>query len=223
MGFMAIIFASKGDVKSLAIAGALIFVGAFFDLTDGAVARALNVASPIGVQLDSLADAVTYGIAPGIIAYNAYLNSLPYICCEINLGMIIALFFPVCAIYRLARFNITESSNGFDGLPSPAAGILVASIPCLAFNDFALFNIPAFSMPVKYYVPIYIGTALLMVSKVDYRKLFTDLARKGKPVFISVVVLLMVLFALFRMWAVFIFTSIYIFFGFIRYIIKFNK
>lgn len=223
MGFLGIIFASQGDTDSLAIAGILVFAGSFFDLTDGAVARALNVASPIGVQLDSLADAVTYGIAPGIIAYNAYLNNLAYGFCGVNLGMLVAVFFPVCTIYRLARFNITESCDGFSGLPSPAAGIVVSVIPSLAVSKYSLITMPTFHMPIEYFIPVYIIIALLMVSKVDYRKLFTDIARKGKSLFIGVFIFIGILLVCFGMWSVFICFALYIAFGLIHYIVKFNK
>lgn len=223
MGFLAIIFASRGDAQSLAISGIFIFAGSIFDLTDGAVARALNVASPIGVQLDSFADAVTYGIAPGIIAYNAYLNNLSYGFCGVDLGMLVAVFFPVCTIYRLARFNITESCDGFSGLPSPAAGIVVSVIPSLAVSRYSLVNIPDFYMPIEYFILIYIVIALLMVSKVDYRKVFTDIAHKGKSLFIGILICLGILLVCFGMWSVFICFSLYIAFGLIHYIVTFNK
>ena len=77
MGFFAIILASRGDKSSLALAGIMVFVGTLFDAIDGAVARAMHVESPVGVQLDSLADGIAYGIAPAVIAYQGYLSQLP--------------------------------------------------------------------------------------------------------------------------------------------------
>jgi CDP-diacylglycerol--serine O-phosphatidyltransferase len=223
MGFMAILFASRADVASLAVAGILVLVGSFFDLLDGAIARALNVESPIGVELDSLADAVTYGIAPGIIAYYAYLQALPELCCAVDFGMVLALLFPVCAIYRLARFNVAEKTSGFSGLPSPAAGIMVSSIPCLAAAELPFIETAAFTMPVEYFIPIYVIAAILMVSRVDYNKLFSDIARKGKvPILVTASIMLALLYC-FEMWAVFIVTSVYILWGIVRYIVKFNK
>ena len=103
-------------------AGVLIFIGSIFDASDGAIARALDVESEIGMQLDSLADAVAYGIAPGVLAYQAFFYQMPEICGLINIGMLIAAIFPICAVYRLARFN-WQSMPGFIGLPSPPAGI----------------------------------------------------------------------------------------------------
>ncbi|HOO70404.1 MAG TPA: CDP-alcohol phosphatidyltransferase family protein [Spirochaetota bacterium] len=223
MGFLAIIYANRGDSESLAIAGILVFAGSFFDLTDGAIARALDVESPIGVELDSLADAVTYGIAPAIIAYYFYLNTLPEICCGFNLGMILALLFPVCAIYRLARFNVADKMNGFSGLPSPAAGIVVASVPCLVTIELPFFGQAGFTMPVEYYIPLYVIAAILMVSRVDYNKLFSDIAKKGKVASIVTLIVLIIVFLLFQMWAVFAIAFLYLITGIVRYIIKFNK
>jgi len=223
MGFLAIIFANRGDMNSLAIAGILVFAGSFFDLADGALARALDVESPIGVELDSLADAVTYGIAPGIIAYNFYLYKLPEICCSVNLGMIIALLFPICAVYRLARFNVTDKQNGFSGLPSPAAGIMISSVPCLATAELPILGDAGFTMPVEYYIPMYVVTAILMVSRVDYNKLFSDIAKKGKITVVVAVILIALLLYFFRMWSVFTATAIYISCGIVKYIVRFNK
>ena len=220
MGFVAIVFASRGDTDSLAVAGILVFVGSFFDLTDGAIARALNVAGPIGIELDSLADAVTYGIAPGIIAYNTYLKELPYIGYGIDVGLIIALIFPVCAVYRLAKFNIAEKSAGFTGLPSPAAGILISVIPGLSINQLEFLGDFTYSMPLELFVPVYIIVGLLMVSAFDYNKLFSDLARKGKVIIIVAVIIIAVLLLAFKMWAVFVVTCLYTLIGIIRYGIK---
>jgi CDP-diacylglycerol---serine O-phosphatidyltransferase len=223
MGFLAIIYANRGDMEGLSIAGVLVFAGSFFDLADGALARALDVESPIGVELDSLADAVTYGIAPGIIAYYFYLNTLPEIFHGFNLGMLLALLFPICAVYRLARFNVADKSSGFSGLPSPAAGIMIASVPALATAHIPFLGDASFTMPIEYYIILYIVTALLMVSRIDYNKLFSDIAKKGKGPLIVVAILMVILFCIFWMWAVFLATALYIASGLVKYIVQFNK
>jgi len=132
-GFIAIIFASKGTPESIGIAGVLIFLASFFDFFDGATARALGVSSPIGVQLDSLADGIAYGIAPGFIAYQAFLRYLPEIGMGLNWGMLIAPLFPICATYRLAKFNNDErQQEEFYGLPTPANAFFIAFLPFAA-------------------------------------------------------------------------------------------
>ncbi len=228
MGFFAIIFASRGDTKSLAIAGILVCVGSLFDAIDGAVARAMHVESPVGVQLDSLADGIAYGIAPAVIAYQGYLSKLPSSGMFIDSGMIIALVYPVCAIYRLARFNITAETDdhtGFSGLPSPAAGIMIASIPAL---EEPLVSIPpigaaSIKFPLEAFIPIYVIVGLLMVSRLDYSKFFAVLFKRGKFARIVTVIVIILLLGFFRMWSVFAVTALYILTGFFISIIRYFK
>jgi CDP-diacylglycerol--serine O-phosphatidyltransferase len=218
MGFYAIIMASRGDAKSLAIAGFLVFCGAIFDAMDGAVARALHVESPIGLQLDSLADGVAYGIAPGIISYQAFLSGMPVIFPGFNLGMVIAAIFPICAIYRLARFNVcTDEHKGFLGIPSPAAGVFISAIPALPFSNIIFAGTFNFTLPLSAFIFLFIITALLMVSSFNYNKIFSDIYYKSKPLSIVVYVLCFLSFIIFKLWAVFIVTGIYIAAGIIRY------
>ena len=226
MGFFAIIFASRGDEKSLALAGILVIVGSLFDAFDGAVARAMHVESPVGVQLDSLADGIAYGVAPAVIAYKAYLSKLPQGALLVDSGMLIALIYPICAIYRLARFNISAEDNGhtgFSGLPSPAAGIFIATIPCLNFSVLPYVGKLAFVIPLEVFIPIYVIVSLLMVSRIDYSKIFSVIYKKGKSILILTVILIILLIGLFQMWSVFIVSSIYITWGIVNTFIKFSK
>jgi CDP-diacylglycerol---serine O-phosphatidyltransferase len=224
MGFFAIIMASRGDSFSLAVSGLMIFLGTLFDAVDGAVARAMHVASPVGVQLDSLADGIAYGIAPAVIAYQAYLKKLPSGGNIIDFGMIIALIYPICAIYRLARFNVgaeEDDHTRFKGLPSPAAGIVIASIPVLMVPDFlSVLKIP-FVIPWQVFIAIYVLVSLLMVSRVDYSKVFPDIYRiGGKPVLILSIIIALLGVGLLSAWAVFGFMSFYTIVGIVLYIKK---
>jgi CDP-diacylglycerol--serine O-phosphatidyltransferase len=135
-GFLSIVFASQGDADNsryFAMAGLSIMVAALLDGCDGLVARALKVSSKLGAELDSLADCVTFGVAPGYLAYKAYLVdltvTLPGAASALNMGMFVAAIFPICAAYRLARFNVEHVPNSFSGLPSPIAGIIMALVP----------------------------------------------------------------------------------------------
>ena len=89
----------------------LILLAALLDGLDGQVARRLGVVSPMGKELDSLADCVTFGVAPGYLAYQTYLGgtSVALAGHPIDLGILIAAVFPVCAAYRLARYNVRSS------------------------------------------------------------------------------------------------------------------
>jgi CDP-diacylglycerol--serine O-phosphatidyltransferase len=119
---------------------ASLFIGiaAIIDFLDGFVARALNASSEMGKQLDSLADVVSFGAAPAIILYQFLRMSFV----RENDGMEAdfiwltpAFIFACAGAYRLARFNIdTEQSFGFKGVPIPAAGLVVASLPLIYWN-----------------------------------------------------------------------------------------
>ena len=221
LGFIAIIIASRGTPRDFAIAGALVFLASFFDFFDGAAARALGVESEVGLQLDSLADAIAYGIAPGFISYQAYLSKLPDIAFGINWGMVIAPIFPICATYRLARFNVTEAEgDGFQGLPSPAAGIFISSIPALAFSTILFVGKIDFNIPVHFFVPMYVVIALLMISDVDYAKVFAGVVRRGKKAVIIGGIITVLLVFYFNMWTVFVLTGGYIVLGMIMYLLQ---
>lgn len=116
---------------------ASVFIGAaaLVDFLDGFVARMLDVPSELGKQLDSLADTVSFGVAPGLIAYQflrlCYAQQPDGL--DISTAWLLPAFILPCAgAYRLARFNIdTSQSNGFKGVPIPAVGILFASFPLI--------------------------------------------------------------------------------------------
>jgi len=116
---------------------ASLFIGiaAVVDFLDGFVARFLNASSEMGKQLDSLADVVTFSVAPGMIAYQflrlAFAQQENGL--DISFAWLLPAFLIPCAgAYRLARFNIdTEQTYGFKGVPTPAAGLLIASFPLI--------------------------------------------------------------------------------------------
>ena len=124
-GLLSIVMAFQSD---LFLAGGFVFLGSLLDFFDGLSARLLNVSSKIGKQLDSFADMVTFGVAPGIIIYTLILEDynnyelLPYI----------AFLIPIFSAIRLSKFNIdTRQSSSFIGLPTPAAAIFIASLPVI--------------------------------------------------------------------------------------------
>lgn len=116
----------------LIVAGVYIFLAAVVDFLDGFVARLFKASSDMGAQLDSLADAVTFGVAPGMILYR--LLQLALFKAGLPSGdiwyLLPALLIPCCAVWRLARFNLDkEQTYYFKGVPTPAAGLTVASLP----------------------------------------------------------------------------------------------
>jgi CDP-diacylglycerol--serine O-phosphatidyltransferase len=124
-------------------ASALVVLAGIFDFFDGMVARLLGVSGPMGKELDSLADVVTFGVVPGMMLYrllrSAYFQQ-PDVFDVSILNLAPALLVPCFAAYRLAKFNIdTRQSENFIGVPTPAVALLVASFPLiLLFNPFNL-------------------------------------------------------------------------------------
>ena len=121
-------------------------IAAIIDFLDGFVARLFGAESAIGKELDSLADVVSFGVAPGLVLYQ--LLRITYISEEGGLdtslwALVPALLFPCAGAYRLARFNTdTRQQYGFRGVPIPAAGLVVASLPLILFyNYFDLVSI----------------------------------------------------------------------------------
>jgi CDP-diacylglycerol---serine O-phosphatidyltransferase len=128
------------------MASYLIFAAAFIDFCDGFVARLLKAESPIGEQLDSLADCVTFGVLPGCIFYK-FLEGA-YASDNNALGISIILLLPaflisVFSALRLARFNVDEKQHvNFIGLPTPACAIFTAALPLIYFsNQFGLASL----------------------------------------------------------------------------------
>jgi CDP-diacylglycerol--serine O-phosphatidyltransferase len=133
-GFIAIIFAANGN---LIIASWFILASMIFDFMDGFSARLLKAYSPLGKELDSLADVVSFGVAPGLIIYHLLINS-GSTDTQINVNssviktilfMLIPAIMPVCGAIRLAVFNLDSTqSTSFKGLPIPANALAVISV-----------------------------------------------------------------------------------------------
>ena len=133
-GLLSIVLAFE---EKLAVAGTFIFYGAILDFFDGFSARLLKVNSELGKQLDSMADMVTFGVAPGIIMYHLVMVTIggqigtPF---ELTIALI-SFLIPIFSAIRLAKFNIdTRQTSSFIGLPTPAAAIYIASLPVIGTN-----------------------------------------------------------------------------------------
>ena len=218
-GFIAIVNASQG---LYVVAGICILLAALLDGFDGQIARMLNVTGQIGEQLDSLADCVTFGVAPGYLAYSAYLSQLSLSLSGpkyIPLGMFIAAAFPLCAAYRLARFNVSHDSGSFSGLPSTIAGIVMAFVP-IAFT-----NPEDIRGHLMIFVPLFITVALLMVSTIKFPKPQASVLKKIHGLkLVMLIVLIVLLSIMLRKWLFFIFTGlvlIYIFTGLYSFLIQY--
>lgn len=143
-GLFSITFTMSGYLQMAAL---LIFLAAFLDLFDGRIARRLKVNSELGVQLDSLADVVSFGVAPALLFYtlspHTFLASLAFV------------LYPAMGALRLARFNMKPTIGYFMGVPIPLAGIIMAGMGLFLYSNSV----------------ITILLAILMVSPIRIKKL----------------------------------------------------
>ncbi len=165
-GIFAMISASRGELGRAVL---FIVCGGVCDMMDGRVARATNSGTEFGEQLDSLVDAISFGLAPAMITYFAVLT--PTEPGRDRWSWILVFFFCMCAVLRLARFNITQAGakkSYFLGLPSPAAGGTLATYHWFAqtplYQQTMIGDLPWHEL-VKY---LMIGLSLLMISNVRY-------------------------------------------------------
>ncbi|MFP5039995.1 CDP-alcohol phosphatidyltransferase family protein [Parasediminibacterium sp. JCM 36343] len=153
--------------EKIYLASVCIGAAAVIDFLDGFVARLLNVPSEMGKQLDSLADVVSFGVAPGMIIYQFLRLSYaqqPDGLDVSTLWLFPAFIVPCAGAYRLARFNIdTRQSYGFRGVPIPAAGLLIASFPLIYWYSNSAFIVSLFSNKWFWYAVIFV-VSYLMVS-----------------------------------------------------------
>jgi len=179
--------------EKIYLASVFIAIAAVIDFLDGFVARVLNASSEMGKQLDSLADVVSFGVAPGMIIYQflrlSYAQQPDGL--DINtLWLMPAFIVPCAGAYRLARFNIdTEQSYGFKGVPIPAAGLLIASFPLIYWYCNQAWAITLLTNIWFWYSIIFI-VSFLMVSKLPILALkFKNVTIKRFLPFIIVVVI----------------------------------
>jgi CDP-diacylglycerol--serine O-phosphatidyltransferase len=159
--YVALDVARNGHVNFVVI---LLFVAGFLDLLDGAVARALKVSGEMGKQLDSLADVVSFGLAPSVIIFSMLEVALPY---DLQWIKYLAFLNVACAAWRLAKFNIsTDQTTDFTGMPSPANGLFWASIALLLWKMNSTAGMVPSSSAMTYTLVLLILTSYLMVSPI---------------------------------------------------------
>ena len=135
-----------------------IFIAGLLDFLDGFLARILKVSSELGKQLDSLADMISFGVAPSIIIFNALSQNNST---HIDLSFIIVLI-PICSAIRLAKFNIDDNQGySFLGLPTPANALFLTSISLFNYNSDIILN---------YYliITLIIITSVLLITRIEF-------------------------------------------------------
>jgi CDP-diacylglycerol--serine O-phosphatidyltransferase len=180
-GVFAIISASRGQLD---MAGFLIVVGGVADALDGRVARATGAGSRFGSELDSLVDIVSFGLAPAMIMYFAVMNREGW-------DWLVVFLYVACAAIRLARFNVEQAGRAkryFHGLPSPAAGMTLATY--YWFSQTPLYNETVLGdLPWHFWLRfLMLALAFLMISNVSYPAIPTIGYRKLSEILGSLVV-----------------------------------
>jgi CDP-diacylglycerol---serine O-phosphatidyltransferase len=172
-GFAAILVSIRGQYT---LAAVLVGLSVVFDITDGAVARLVGAVTPFGLQFDSLADLVSFGLAPALLAFTLFSEGRDQ---WDPLGWVVCFLWVACAAIRLARFNTTIDPTAdkryFTGMPSPgAAGVVLASV--FAFGD-------QMQGRDRLWVLLIVAVpALLMVSTVRFRSFRSLVSPKsGRP------------------------------------------
>lgn len=179
-GFYAVVMSMNGQFENAAIA---IFIAMIFDGLDGRVARITNTQSDFGAEYDSMADMLSFGVAPALVAYNFGLSELG------KFGWLAAFIYVACAALRLARFNTqvgTADKSYFQGLASPAAAAVVSGMVWVSMD----YDISGHDYGII--VAIVTGlSGLLMVSNFKYNS-FKELNWHGKVPFVALLLIMLI-------------------------------
>ncbi|NGP76227.1 CDP-diacylglycerol--serine O-phosphatidyltransferase [Balneolaceae bacterium YR4-1] len=163
-GFLAIISIAEGR---LFFGAWLIVFAGLFDALDGFMARLSNATSQFGIELDSISDVVSFGVAPGFLLYTFGLNSLPFV------GIILSALPPLCGAVRLARYNVDAQESRpdyFKGLPIPAQAIMISSFYLTFFDRMELFM--DFKNGINtVLIPLIVLLSFIMVSTIPFDKM----------------------------------------------------
>ncbi|MEN2986104.1 MAG: CDP-diacylglycerol--serine O-phosphatidyltransferase [Thermodesulfovibrionaceae bacterium] len=211
LGFYAII--STINEKYLYAAWAIILAN-IFDGLDGLIARLTRTTTRFGIELDSLSDLVTFGIAPAILIYKWGLLDFG------RVGFAVAFLFTACGALRLARFNVQVLSiKSFKGLPTPGAATLIASLVvfCIQIVEYTPRKNPFFLI-------LTVLLSFLMVSNLKFHALKEIDFKKKKPFWLLIIFIIILFFIVVHPpVAVFVLVSIYVVSGIIENIVIFIK
>ena len=206
IGLTSIKFAFDNKFEMAVIA---IIVAGIIDGLDGRIARLIGGASKVGKELDSLTDVISFGVAPAFIMYFFIMKDLG------RIGWLISLIYVVCVALRLARFNVTSNEDPswrdhfFQGVPSPAGGILVLMPLIYSFSEIQFFN-------VNYNVVVpslFLIISVLLISKLPTYSLKKIVVRRSTTIFLLFsIVLFFGLLLIFTFNTIFIASLIYLLF-----------
>ncbi len=154
-----------GSYQSVNVACGFMLMGAFLDGIDGRLARKLQVSSLMGKELDSFADAITFGMAPMCVflAMHSEVSRNPVSMPEI----LISTFYILCAVFRLARYNISDHSTYFVGLPTTASGMFLSIYICISNQNHRIWAGNLLYTGLSYAIIALLGLAMVSNVKVN--------------------------------------------------------
>lgn len=215
LGFLAILNVQQGNYS---LSCYFILIAAFMDSMDGKLARTFGMSTDFGMEIDSLADMVSFCIAPSIMVYHLYTHGLPGI-----LGEIIAAAPMIFGSIRLARFNIGQIESPksiFIGLPTPVAALAISSLVLFTVQGETINS--EYTQP-RIILPAVFSISFLMISKIQYPKFpllnFSSGLANSIFIFMLLAFLISFIFGLyfnFESLILMTFVSIYIFYGLLK-------
>lgn len=215
LGFLAILNVQLGNFN---LACYLILVAGVFDSLDGKIARKVGITSSFGTEIDSLADMVSFCLAPSVLVYTLYTNGMPGIS-----GELIAATPLILGAIRLAKFNLLKEESPrsfFIGLPTPVNALAIVSL--VLWTESMKQTTPEYSQP-RLLIPIIIYISFLMVSKTKYPKFpllnidsGTDNNLRLIGLLLFLVCFIASLFVNLQFWVLMGFVSYYILYGLIK-------
>jgi len=192
-GVLSIIFAFDNN---LILAAIFIFLGNFLDFFDGFFARLLKVEDKFGLQLDSMADLITSGLAPAIILFHLIKNQSQTQYPDMVPLAFLALIIPVFSAIRLSNFNIDLSQkNSFIGLPTPMLAIFIAAIPLINLQLFPIYSNIIFLCGISIVLSFLLISKINLFSlKVNLKKISIDKLNILRVILLSSSIILFLLF-----------------------------
>jgi len=202
VGFLSMIYSSKGE---FAISSYLIFLSMILDGLDGRIARLTKTQSKFGLEFDSLADIVSFCVAPAILVYFFVANEFD------RVGILICAGYLIFGAIRLAKFNISVvDSSIFLGLPTPLSALFIIS-SVLGIMSYELYEYKG------YFMYSIIGISFLMISNIRYPSFKkTNLAKAGFIKVLIVLIIVLSIIYIFPLESIFLFIALYIIYGILR-------
>ncbi len=214
-GFTSMVYSRENDFQ---LAAVFIIIAAIFDALDGIMARLTKSSSQFGVELDSLADVVSFGAAPSFLIYSSFFFDYEYKW----LGIVISSLPLICGALRLARFNVQLTGfdkSSFSGLPIPFQAFALSSYVMIYYSPESGFREPY----INFIVPLVLFLSALMVSRIKFNTLpkFSKKGVQSQPLYYLFLVIALILAIVSRGSLLFIILMSVIFYSILRHIFKY--